>query len=363
MKGLKIVVYAICLNEEKFVDRWVDSMCEADEIVVLDTGSTDKTVEKLRERNVKVVTKKIVPWRFDVARNESLKLVPFDTDVCVCTDLDEVFESGWRKKIEQVWIKNKTKQMRYKYVWNVENGQDKTTFMYEKIHARENFSWIYPVHEILSCDNLARDEICQNMELVLRHFPDPQKSRGQYLNLLELSVKEHPESDRNTHYLAREYMFNADYKNAIKFFKKHLAMPQSNWAEERSASERYMGDCYLNLKKPNLAQKHYKLSIIECPTTREPYYALVKFYYSKNDYVSTLATIFSLLQVNNRTFSYITNNDLFGALPYEIAYMSFYNLKKYHKAVEFCQKALSFEPTNERIEKNLKILQDLCNKQ
>ena len=49
---MKVCVYAICKNEELFVDRWVDSMQEADEIYVLDTGSTDQTVEKLRKRGV-----------------------------------------------------------------------------------------------------------------------------------------------------------------------------------------------------------------------------------------------------------------------------------------------------------------------
>ena len=35
---MKICVYAISKNEEKFVSRWVNSMKEADEIYVLDTG-------------------------------------------------------------------------------------------------------------------------------------------------------------------------------------------------------------------------------------------------------------------------------------------------------------------------------------
>ena len=49
----KICVYAICKNESQFVDRWYESMKEADEIVVVDTGSTDDTVEKLKGRNDK----------------------------------------------------------------------------------------------------------------------------------------------------------------------------------------------------------------------------------------------------------------------------------------------------------------------
>ena len=54
MKKYKISVYAISKNEEKFVDRWMDAVSEADEVVVLDTGSTDHTVEKLRSRGAKV---------------------------------------------------------------------------------------------------------------------------------------------------------------------------------------------------------------------------------------------------------------------------------------------------------------------
>lgn len=50
----KICVYAICKNEEKFVKTWIESMKEADKIIVLDTGSTDKTVERLREYGAEV---------------------------------------------------------------------------------------------------------------------------------------------------------------------------------------------------------------------------------------------------------------------------------------------------------------------
>ena len=90
---MRIAVYAICKNESQFVDRWMDSMSEADQVVVLDTGSTDDTVERLKKRGAQVTVELISPWRFDVARNRSLDLVSEDTDICVCTDLDEVFHT------------------------------------------------------------------------------------------------------------------------------------------------------------------------------------------------------------------------------------------------------------------------------
>ena len=86
MNKYKVCVYAICKNEEKFVKKWVKSMMEVDEIYVLDTGSNDNTVNLLKKLGVHVKEKIIKPWRFDVARNESLKMVPDDTDICVCTE-------------------------------------------------------------------------------------------------------------------------------------------------------------------------------------------------------------------------------------------------------------------------------------
>ena len=102
MKKKKIYVYAISKNEEKFAKRWYESVKSADGIYVLDTGSTDNTVKILKELGAKVTTKEIKPWRFDVARNESLKLVPLDADICVCIDIDEVISPNWREKLEEI---------------------------------------------------------------------------------------------------------------------------------------------------------------------------------------------------------------------------------------------------------------------
>ena len=261
--SMKITVYAISKNEEKFAARWAKSMSEADEIVVLDTGSTDDTVGILTAAGVRVKQAVIEPWRFDVARNESLKLVSEDTDVCVCTDLDEVFEPGWRAALEKSWAPDIV-QGRYRYIWShVEGGKPGVEFYAEKVHALHGFRWVNPVHEVLACSLPAR-KVATLEGVTLHHYPDDAKSRAAYLPLLELAVKEDPANDRNAHYLGREYYFRGRYDEAIRELRRHLALKTAAWTDERAASMRYIARCCraLNRYKSDLRVREQNLRVI-----------------------------------------------------------------------------------------------------
>ena len=256
---MKVIVYAICKNESKFVNRWMDSMTEADAVVVLDTGSSDDTVEKLRRRGATVEQAEILPWRFDTARNRSLALVPDDADICVCTDLDEVFHPGWRAALEAAWTPG-TQQARYRYTWSFRpDGSEGVVFWDEKIHSRHGWQWTHPVHEVLQrTDGLRQIRTVTAAGVQLDHHPDDTKSRGQYLPLLELSVKEAPEDDRNVHYLGREYFFYGRWDDCIATLQRHLAMPTATWADQRSASMRYIAKSYVR-KGDILSARRYFL--------------------------------------------------------------------------------------------------------
>lgn len=98
---IKIAVYTIALNEEKHVNRWFESAREADFLLIADTGSTDKTRDIAKSLGIEVHDISVTPWRFDVARNMSLDLIPEDFDICIQLDMDEVLSPGWRPKIEE----------------------------------------------------------------------------------------------------------------------------------------------------------------------------------------------------------------------------------------------------------------------
>ena len=51
---MKIAIYTICKNEEKFIKQWVSSAKEADHVVVTDTGSTDNSTKLLQDAGVTI---------------------------------------------------------------------------------------------------------------------------------------------------------------------------------------------------------------------------------------------------------------------------------------------------------------------
>lgn len=356
MNRLKVAVYAICKNEEMFVDRWIDSMQEADMIIVTDTGSTDGTVEKLKARGAIVYSVKVDPWRFDVARNISLSFVPRDVDVCVCTDLDEVLEPGWREKLEKVWTPQTT-SLKYMYTWSFNpDGSRGVTFWYNKIHRRHGFRWIHPVHEILQY--YGPDPVCLAWErsINLNHYPDPTKSRGSYLPLLEMAVQESPDDDRDTHYLGREYMFRGQWDKCIETLQKHLTMPRSQWKEERSASMRYIARAYKAKGDYKEAYNWLYKAIAEAPHLREPYVELAKLAYEKEDWPTIYHMVEEALKIKERSDSYVNQSFAWDATVYDLGSLSCYYLGMFNKSYEWVKMAVEMSPHNERLKNNLAII-------
>ena len=352
----RVCVYAICKNEGKFVERWMRSMAEADEIYVLDTGSTDGTPEQLRALGAFVTEERISPWRFDAARNRSLELVPEDADICVCTDLDESFQPGWREKIEAAWAQG-AQQIRYRYVWNFQpDGSEGYVFWIDKIHARRGFSWVNPVHEVLRYAGPGAPQSRFAEGVCLEHRADPTKSRGQYLPLLELAVQEDPQNDRNMHYLGREYMFHGDWDKCIATLLRHLGMPSARWADERSASMRFIARAYAAKGEREPARAWYLRAIAEAPHLREPYLDFARFLSEEGDHEGVAWLSGRALAIAERPKSYICEGDAWGYLPHDLRALAWYHMAAQDYAREALaqgERAAALAPWIERLAGNL----------
>ena len=353
----KICVYAIAKNEEKFVDRWFNSVKEADYIYVLDTGSTDNTVDKLKELGVVVNQKIIDPWRFDVARNEALKMVKDDIDICVSIDLDEVLLPGWKDELEKIWDENVTR-LHYTYNWSLDdNNRPIISFYSDKIHKRNCYEWIHPVHEVLNYIGDSKEIIKTTNNITINHFPDKNKSRSGYLPLLELSVEENPTDDRNMHYLGREYMFYERWNDCIDTLIKHLNLKTATWKDERSASMRFIARSYKKLKRYDEAKMWLDKAMKETPYLRDPYVERALLEYELNNLNETEKYCTEALKIKTHEKTYVNERFSWDETIYDLLSIVKYNKKDYDKSLYYINKALEINPNNKRILKNKELIE------
>ncbi len=351
---MHIAVYAICKNEVQFARRWVESMSEADSITVLDTGSTDGTPELLEALGCRVFREVISPWRFDTARNRSLDLVPEEAEVCVATDLDEVFHPGWRTALETAWLPW-ADQAYFRYTWSfTPEGEEGLVFQKEKIHTRRNFRWSLPVHEVLTFTGPGSPVVLYLPQIQLDHHPDPGKSRGQYLPLLELAVSEAPLDDRSRHYLGREYFFYRRYTEAIETLQAHLNLPTAQWADERAASMLYIARSYEALENVTQARRWYAAACLEAPWLREMWLGRAEFAYRRAEWTEVLHCCAKALTITHRPLTYLSDSRCWGSLPYDLGAVAAWNLGDKALAAAWGKKAAELEPENERLQENMK---------
>jgi tetratricopeptide (TPR) repeat protein len=346
---MKIVIYSIALNESAHVKRFCEAAREADLIFVADTGSTDNTVSLLEDHGATVAHISIKPWRFDDARNAALAMLPEDFDVCVSLDLDEVLQPGWRAEIERVWTAQTTR-LRYGFDWGAG-----IVFKYEKIHARHGYRWWGACHEYPVPDRITEQWANTDMLMVV-HKPDPTKSRGQYLDLLRVSIDENPTEQRNAFYYARELSFHRYWADAITQCKRYLDLPRATWANERCYAMRVIGRCYQELGDYGQALAWLRRATSEAPDTREPWCELALACYRTSRWAESFGAALTCLAITNREEVYTVDPAVWGAQPHDLAAIAAWNLGLHDIAETHAKKAVEFDPDDLRLRENLRFM-------
>jgi glycosyltransferase involved in cell wall biosynthesis len=344
---MKICVYAISKNEEQFVKRFCNSARGADLILIADTGSTDNTASLARECGATVYDISVKPWRFDMARDTAMCLIPGDFDVCVSLDLDEVLELGWREEIERVWTPETTR-LRYKFDWG--HG---ILFYYEKIHHRQGYHWHHPVHEYPRPDQRTKEVYAQTDMLLVSHHPDPTKSRGQYLDLLRMAVKEDPSCPRNAFYFARELTFYNLWDESIEALHAYLKNPRADWPNERCYAMRLLGKAHDEKGNHWEALKWFRMAIAEAPGTREPWVDAAMSYYRKSMWKECHHAATMALEIKSKELVYTCDPEVWGSKPHDLAAISAYNLGYTDEAIRHGAEAVRLSPNDERLIRNL----------
>ncbi|CAB4242123.1 WcaA Glycosyltransferases involved in cell wall biogenesis [uncultured Caudovirales phage] len=316
---MKIAVYTIALNEEKHVERWYNSVKDADYVLIADTGSTDKTVKIAKKLGINVFNISIKPWRFDDSRNAALALLPDDIDLCISMDMDETLSDGWREKLEQ------TTGTQISYLFNLtyKDEDEKvplSRFINNRIHARHGYRWRYLMHEILEPDRLDSHvvEFCEGLEV--SHHPDFEKPRSQYNQLIKDALVESPNNPRYLYYLAMEHLQNKEDKEFTSVAKEFLKYSD---AHDESRIGIY---CFLYMiKRTKANEKYLHKALSESSTRREPLILLAVSRFKQKNWQECYDYTMQALKMTKKYVGLTTGEYAWGFLPYNLLAVSEHN--------------------------------------
>lgn len=363
-------VVLIAKNEEITLPRLLGSLTDfqnkGGKILLLDTGSTDNTVNVAQSYGVEVhevgdrflltinnadeINSKFVEKREDTvvengdrlfdyssARNYIAELAP--TDFIFTPDCDEEFTKFDVDKIEEL-VASGVEQLEYNFVFSHdEYGNEAIKFMHSKAYDRRKLKWVGVIHEVLQGD--AKRQFVDEDVIKLEHFQQPDERRTSYLKGLALDCFLNPNNERNSHYLGRELLWTKRPKSAIKELKRCISMHW--WAAEKSASATFIGDAYGQLNKPELQAEWYNKAIYYDGSLREPFLRLARFYQHQNNPQLTACYVAAASELPWTPF-YANNMAHYSYEPHEIMYWAKGWTGDINRAREELNKALEYKP-------------------
>lgn len=319
---MKIAIYTITKNEEKNVSSYMENVKNADGIFILDTGSTDKTVELLIEKGA-IVHKQIYSnFRFDTAFNDSISFIPDDYDVLISLDLDERLVDGWRNIIEKE-LQEKEKKNYICYFPYVNSWKDKEQtipaiiYNRNKIHSKKGVKWVYPVFcQTEPTDENTKDYII-NTTLIHHYQSDREDRNTIYEDIIIQAIKDEPEEYNYNFSYAEMLMGNQEYDKAIEQWKlfllksDFLSKEYNGLAQRRSLAWKNIALCSNRIKQDPIFELTLLLrAVAECPFYREIWMYVAQIWSFLGNKEQSLTCFNTGLNIKNKELSLI-NEEVF----------------------------------------------------
>jgi len=274
----KLTASIICKNEEEMLPIMLDSIKGIDEIIVLDTGSTDKSIEIAKSYGAKVFKD---PWRddFSYSRNACKKhctgdwLLIIDCDEvleCTIEQIKSMINSEWANRYDLLLFDVQTGLERNEQPRLIKNKKD--IWYYGAAH---NLPRYYPdgldsphTSRMIPNDKTFKTTFRVTANCSPNHAKDPDRT----LRILETALSKEPMNTRNLYYYVREWLNRKDPARALYWLGRYFKIAQMT--NERADAHFIAATCHLDLGDPVSAIDECMNAIKILPTFKAPYQLL-----------------------------------------------------------------------------------------
>lgn len=281
-----MITISLCMivkNEERVLARCLDSLSGLmDEIIIVDTGSTDRTKEIAGQYTDKIYD---FTWIDDFAAARNFSFSKATMEYIYVADADEVLD----EKNRQEFMKLKQAMLPEVEIVQMYYGNQtsyNTTYNYDKEYRPKlykrlrQFQWIEPVHECVNTEPIVFDS-----DVVVFHMPEGLHAKRDFTTFQKMIQRGQRISKRLHNMYARELSIageDEDFLNAEAFFANAIKDPSRTLDEIKEAA--YVLLRCARIKEDVVAFFTYALKDAVSEASSEICYELGAFYQEREEY-------------------------------------------------------------------------------
>jgi len=342
-----MITLSLCMivkNEHDTLARCLDCVRDiADEIIIVDTGSTDDTKEIAKKYTDKVYD---FEWCYDFAKARNFSFSKATKDYIMWLDADDVIleEDREKLKILKKILTPDIDMVMLKYNLNLdENGIPALSYYRERIVKRsKGYTWVSPIHEVIpQRGKVLREDIAITHKKL--HPSDPKRNITIFEKMLEKGVKL---DSRQTFYYARELMYAQRYDESIKWYEDLLNTPDA-WVENKISACLDLYAIYLELDNKTLAFNSLLKTFEYDKPRAEICCKLGQYFISKKNY--NLAIYWLNVALNDKydiSSGGFFTKDYYDFVPLIELCVCYYYLGNIELAIEYNEKAGHVKPND-----------------
>lgn len=270
MSKTRIAIAMIVRNEEEVIERCLRSAMQVTKnILVLDTGSADRTVDIVRGLGIAV---EHFTWidDFSAARNASFDAARrlFDPEYILWIDADDIIEAEDARIIVDTAENGDAPCYVAKYVYHRDNyGQPAIELMRERmIKASDDHKWEGIIHEAITIK-----EATFSPFKIVHMRPQNRTPNERNLRIYDKAASHGTDNwkARDLCYYARELKDSGRDAESLAMYKKHVSHPDAWWEDKALA---YCAMARLVMRdNPEQAREYAVLSMSLKPALAEAY--------------------------------------------------------------------------------------------
>lgn len=342
----------IVKNEEKTIGRCLASASAiADEIILVDTGSTDRTKKAAAGFTDKIYDFK---WVDDFSAARNFAFGKASMDYLLWLDADDIIlpEDIIKFKALKSTLSPGVDAVMMKYNTGFDQ-QGNVIFSYyrERLVKRvRGFQWKDPIHEYLQISGkIMESDIC------ITHAKQHGHADGRNIKIYESLLSGGKElSPRETYYYARELKDNERYREAISAFRQFLDSGQG-WVEDNIAACSELAKC-CQIEKFDSEALAAMFRSFQFDTPRAELCCQVGYYFKQREQWRRAAFWFDLaanLEKPQNSWGFI-QEDCWGYIPLIECAVCYDKLGDYARAERYNNKASEFKPNAPEVMYNKK---------